>query len=282
LAKGTLEGSWRYDYGIKKPEEFKSIGTRDRVVRKVEEGPFKGSYAHKKYSSEDNEVVISPAPQVGFLNPKTKEYDFYLIEGIPTKEECQKNGYDIENPECLLIPMEHADRVLVALKGKGIDVKIKEELDYPLEKGQKWLCNEEETKDDIVLRAISKIAFNYLAYGLLTRDRLDFIFYQDFNVMRRYIRYGEKPEYPLIVPSQKAILADEPITGKRRQGHLITIDWAGDRVSILAQVSLLNWMTYKICLAREFSGEHIDIKRGNFFDFNSHQIFDLGSKPKSS
>ncbi len=74
------------------------------------------------------------------------------------------------------------------------------------------------------------------------------------------------------------ILGDEPIVGKRRLGHMITTNWAKDGFSIIAQVSLFNWMTYNICLSRQFSGAYKDIKKGHFFDFNSQSILELGTE----
>jgi hypothetical protein len=71
------------------------------------------------------------------------------------------------------------------------------------------------------------------------------------------------------------VLGDEPIEGKRRTGHLLTIGWAGDGVSIIAQVSLMNWMKYVVCLARNFSGEHRDITKGHFFNFPYKSIVPL-------
>lgn len=101
----------------------------------------------------------------------------------------------------------------------------------------------------------------------------------DLDAARRFIRSGVKPQYPLIKIRQESILGDEPIEGKRRSGHLITVDWATDRRSIVAQVSLFNWLTYSVCLARDFSGERRVIRKGHFFDPYSRQILELGVKP---
>ncbi len=100
----------------------------------------------------------------------------------------------------------------------------------------------------------------------------------DFNQTRRYIRYGVKPQYSLIKIRQESILGDEPVEGKRRSGHLITVDWVADTQSIVAQVSLFNWLTYSVSLARDFLGEHRAIRKGHFFDPYNRQILHLGAK----
>ncbi|MBI3305415.1 hypothetical protein HYZ80_03795 [Candidatus Parcubacteria bacterium] len=43
LARDTFEGIYRYEIGVKKPEEFKSAGKRSRLKIEVAEGEFKGA-----------------------------------------------------------------------------------------------------------------------------------------------------------------------------------------------------------------------------------------------
>src|SRR4030042_4645956 len=274
LARGTLEGGFRFEHRIKDPKEFKSLGKRGPIIIKIDEGPFKGAYAYKIYSEEDEAVVITPAPQVGFLNKATNELDYYLLDKIPDISELRQKGYDIDNPKGMFVPLKHVEAVKKSLNEKGIPFKMTEELDYPLQKGQQWKCKVEASIDDRIMRGVAKIAFNYLAFW----QGSEFVLHKDFDIIRKFILNGEKPDYPLVRIIDKPILGDEPIIGKRRLGHLITTNWAKDETSIIAQVSLFNWMTYNICLAREFSGIHKDIKGGNFFDFNSHNILELSTE----
>jgi len=62
------------------------------------------------------------------------------------------------------------------------------------------------------------------------------------------------------------------------------VDWAGDGVSVLAQVSLLNWMTYRICLAPELGGPPppLALARGHFFHPPSQEIVELDPRPRIS
>ena len=274
LARGTLEGGFRFEHGIKEPKEFKPLGKRDPVIIKVDEGPFQGSYAYKIYSEIDEAVVIVPAPQVGFLNKSTGKFDFYLIDNIPDISELRRKEYDIDNPKGMFVPLKHVEAVKEALNGKGIPFKMTEELDFPLQKGQQWECKVEGTIGDKIMRGVAKIAFNYLAFW----QRRELVLHKDFDIIRKFILNGEKPGYPLVRIIDKPILGDEPIVGKRRLGHMITTNWAKDGVSIMSGVSLFNWMTYNICVAREFSGERKNIKKGHFFDFNSNNILELSTE----
>lgn len=137
------------------------------------------------------------------------------------------------------------------------------------------MCKVEGTIDDTIFRAVAKIGFNYLSYW----QGREFVLHDDFNSIRRYIRDGVRPQYLLLKIRQESILRDEPLEGKRRSGHMVTVDWAADKRSIVGQVSLFNWVTYSISLARDFSGEHRVIRKGHFFDPYNQQILELNVRP---
>lgn len=100
------------------------------------------------------------------------------------------------------------------------------------------LCKVQGTIDYTILRSAAKVAFNYLAYW----EGGAFVRQTSFDQIRNFARYGIEAPYPLVKISQQPILADEG--ARRRVGHLVTIAWAADEVSIVAQVSLLNLFTY--------------------------------------
>ena len=88
---------------------------------------------------------------------------------------------------------------------------------------------------------------------------------------------GEKPNYRLILIENKNILMDE-LRDKIRVAHIVTVDYAADGKTILSQVSIFNFTTYKVCLAREFSGPRKDIKRGHFFNLYDRKIWPLETR----
>ena len=73
-------------------------------------------------------------------------------------------------------------------------------------------------------------------------------------------------------------IGDEPVEGMRRLGHIVTVNWAAERISIISQVSLFNWASYRVSLARNFSGERRNIRRGHFFNVNNREILDLETR----
>ena len=90
------------------------------------------------------------------------------------------------------------------------------------------------------------------------------------------------PGYPIDTEScyekNGIILSDEADSDMRRLGHIITVNWANDKVSIVSQLSLFNQNTYAISLAKDFSGQKRNIKRGHFFNVHSKEILSLGAK----
>ena len=125
--------------------------------------------------------------------------------------------------------------------------------------------------DQTIFRALAKIAFNYLAYWAGP----DFVIRKPFHPIRQYIRFGKKEFYPFVVIIEKTILGDEPIVGKRRVGHLITLDLSKNKSSIVSQVSLFNSMTYSVLLAKDYKGNDFVYREGSFFNIADNNIYQL-------
>jgi hypothetical protein len=77
---------------------------------------------------------------------------------------------------------------------------------------------------------------------------------------------------------EEAILEGEPLEGPRVLGHIITAGWTDVR-SVLAQVALFNWLSYRISLTKEFPHPRPEIQRGHIFDVTNRKIHELGSRP---
>jgi hypothetical protein len=275
LGRDTYEGRLRFDYGLMQPSKFKSLGKKSRLTVRIHEGEFKGAYAYREYSEEQQQIILKPVPQVGFRKLMDSEIEYYLLDQIPTTQHFDQNGYDLDQPGSIrILPSTEVESIKAVLLEKGFTFKSHKDVN-PDESEPSLLCKIEGVIDESITRAVAKIAFNYLAYW----QGPGFMLEADFNPTREFIRYGVKPQYPLIKIRQEAILCDEAVSGKRRSGHLLTVDWAADKRSIVAQVSLLNWLTYSVSLARDFSGEHRVIQRGDFFDPYNQRILQLGAKP---
>jgi hypothetical protein len=273
LARDTFEGISRVYLGVKDPEEFKTFGKNSRLIIKIDEGESRGAYAFREYSPEQGKVMLKPVPQIGFLIGD--QYHFFLLNDIPSPQELSQKGFDSGRPNPIKVVQEHVELAQVALKAKGFNFKFSETDHSVPSREAELFCKLDITVDSLVFRAVAKIAFNYLAYW----EKENYVLQKDFNVIRRFVRYGERAGYSLAMIKDEAILKDEQGADKRRSGHIITVNFTPDKKSVVAQVSLFNLVTYCVSLARDYTGETREIKRGHFFCPFNKLILALGDRP---
>ena len=274
MSRDTFEGASRFEFELKSAKEFKSLGRRSRMTITIAEGECKGAYAYREYSEEQNKIVIKPVPQIGFLKNEPAEYEYYLLDQIPDKNYLDKNGFDMKHPRAIIVFGIDFDTVRQILSEKGIKLEYQSEGGPSENPKEDWLCKVDGLIDSTICRTVAKIAFNYLAYW----EGRDLLLHQSFDPLRNFIRYGKQADYPLVKVDDNPILGDEPVEGRRRLGHIVTVNWAVDKVSIVSQISLFNWARYSVSLAGNFSGERRNIRRGHFFNVNNREILDLEAR----
>ena len=265
LARDTLEGQSRVDFGVKKAEDFASPGQQGRISIEIAEGEFKGAYAFRDYSETESSVTLQPVPQVGFRQRESTEYKYFPLDELPDKKQLVELGLDPKHIRAVGVTVEELAR---RLAGKEISFRHTGNVRH---ESASMLCKVQGTIDDTICRGAAKIAFNYLARW----EGGEFVRQASFDPIRNFVRHGLQAPYSLVKINQRPILTDEG--AKRRVGHLVTIASAADGVSIVAQVSLLNLFTYSICLARNYDGERRKITRGHFFNVADGAILELGT-----
>jgi hypothetical protein len=276
LGKATYEGIMRYDFNIKAPKDLRGVVKRSALVIKVNEGKLKGAFATRAFNSSLEKITVIPVPQIGFKRRGVEGYDFYPLWELPSKDELDATVYDIDHPRGLMIiGCKHKDATK-RLNQKGFNVKFGEDVydcidqsDWDLE------CETQWTIDDTVKRSIAKIAFNYLAFC----QGSELVMSEKFNDIRNFIRWNKKPGYSFFEMDDRTILADEPQEGKSRLGHIITVNWASDNRSVIAQVALFNLIRYRVSLAKDFTILHrpFKIASGHFFNLTTRDILPLTS-----
>jgi hypothetical protein len=272
LARDTYEGQLRFAHGVKDASDYKELAKSTRVAIKYAEGEYAGRYVTRRYSKEKDTIEVTPLPQVGFL-VSDERYEYCLLDNIPTLAELQEKGFDGNRPRsihALAVDLADLQRLLAE---RGIGFRYTDS-DSPTDRPDSILCEFEGTIDHVIRRAIAKISFNYLAHF----QGAAFLNRPEFDMARRYIRYGELPDYPMMSINEAAILQNEPLEGTRVLGHIIITTWTAVH-SALAQVSLFNWLTYQISLTKEFDGPRPEIRRGHIFDPVNRKIHELGSRP---
>ncbi|MBN1622401.1 MAG: hypothetical protein JW871_07415 [Endomicrobiales bacterium] len=271
LGRDSIEGRLRFKENIKSEEEFKALTKNKRLIEKAHEEPFKGVYIEARYSEQLQRIEAIPLPQAGFLN-KDNIFDYFLWSEIPTNEELVARGYQTDKKgSTRIFGVFDFEEINKKFAEKGFKYFKTEGMIDPDSTMTDISCEITECIGENKFKVMAKIAFNYFIYFKGKAICLS----KDFDVIRNYIRYGNKPNYPLVIPKDKAILSDEPIAGMRRSGHIITVNKALDGISIVAQVSLMNYLSYSICLSRNCQETKNDIRRGHFFDPHNKQILEL-------
>ncbi len=205
-------------------------------------------------------------------------YEFFLLDEIPSLEDLRKKGFSDGTPRSIFDVEVDSETLISLLVEKDISFRSDGNFD-PGPPPADILVEKNFIIDDTVRRAITKIAFNYLA----KMHGAQFALHPAFDGIRRFVRHGERPSLFLFDAVDEAILVGEPIEGPRLLGSLVTLDVAIDGASLFAQVSLLNMLTYRVLLAPDFEGERpIDFRRGHYFDVSGHQIYELGSRAKAT
>jgi HNH endonuclease len=262
LARDTYEGELRFRHGVKDADEFKpsASGRQSRLALRLSEGPFAGCLVTRRYSQQKGEIEVTPLPQVGFLLPDDC-YQYFLLNEIPALTELQEKGFRGDRPHAIRGLVVDAEALTRILGERGIPFRLAGIDEPPTDPLKTILCELEGRIDHVILRAIAKISFNYLAKW----QGPNFMHRPEFDMARRYIRYGTLPDYEMMKVDEIAILEGEPIEGPRLKGHIITTCWT-DVFSVLCQVTLFNQFTYRISLSKEFEGPTPEIRRGHIFD----------------
>jgi len=276
LGRDTIEGLYRYKFGVKPAKDFRSLGRRSRFTVVVVEGPLKGTFSYLEYSKELNDVSIKSLPQVGFINRTTKEYKYFLLDEIPDKDDLDEQRLDYsKDVRALGADFSEIQEVL-----SEAEIPLKSEEDWELGDGDagKWMVEIEGSIDQTICRAIAKISFNYMAY----LHGAEFVLQKEFHPIRFYIRRGEQAKRAYVQVRNENILMGEDKESPRLF-HLVTLNWSINGEAIVSQVSLFNtFLSYTVQLSKRYRGERIDLGKGHCFNLADNKIYELTPFPRNN
>lgn len=200
----------------------------------------------------------------------------FRISRLPHKSEIEAIGLKpvkdhiivLANPDLLKSELEKPDS---AINLSGLKLKFnlhntqnvltpKEGFIYI----QSWL-------DDIVMRTIAKIAFNYLAKVM----GADFVLGESFDDIRNYIRYGLYSSEYLVAWDQKPVIPKLHASDTRVYPRHIVLLTIKDNF-IKVKVSLLNDIYFDVILSRNYPILY-QMKQGTLFDVESQLTRDITS-----
>jgi hypothetical protein len=215
-------------------------------------------------SASGNGMEIIYLPQVAFANKGSAEWQWYVPEEL--NSEILRKLSPGSSVKYFFTSSEQEQQLRSRLRelGFGATKHIARETIPPQ---QEMNARVTYIFDEIIRRCISKIAFNYLAHALAEDTRL--LLRDDFDPVRRYVRYGDLPESQFVSIFGSPRLNEESRKGSLVDGHLIAAGW-NTNDNILCNLSIFNAMTYQVVLCRKF--------QGLWFSFGSMHSFDLETR----
>lgn len=247
FARGAFEGMLRYRLGVRSPDAGEV--NLKYVEFAIPEGHEWAGVRLTLVSSESGQRFV-PIAQAAFLVRNEERwqhvaYDEISSELFAAHPEYEKSEIRIYAPS----PAEQ-EMVISRLLELGVTFQKGGDLEVPHSIRESSTLNVEVsfTINRGIQRCVAKYAFNFLAS--VTGN--EFVLGSDFDAIRWFIRFGTLSTTAVVRPSFEPILMDDSPRVRQTNGHLLAVDWIG--LDLVAQVSLFNYVTYRVDLCRAFSG----------------------------
>jgi hypothetical protein len=257
---GTIEAYLRLYYGAE-PAHHVSNLTAGRLAFALQvPGPWDGVRLTAVH--EDDKVIISLVPQVGFETVQPTGWVYVtrdeLVSGAPLPPAaCPALGLK------LIVPNKDVERELIDLLAqRGIQFQERGPMPPPPTEDEHVCTTIQTPIDDVVRRYVAKLAVNYLVHVAGP----EFALRPCFDPIRNYVRFGIVPGWRFFSMTDQSPLSDETESVRYTRGHIIGVHWPRRSHDILAQVRLFNGPTYRLVLARNVREVWRPITRGQFFD----------------
>lgn len=283
VARDRFEALLRLQYGLKPPARGAADLRYGRVELKVDQpGPWFGATVVLTPDKSGRGIDVVPVPQVAFRWKGSSDWHYLLEEEL--SDDSAVRPYRRPTPGTLEIRVmggEERDRERLVEKLRTVEINFAAEgtLKAPVTPDGTLQVEVVGRVDAIILRTVAKIAFNYVAY----EQGAKFVLLQeDFDDVRRYIRYGAEPSWgPVVHVSDEPVLFDDRRRSRQTNGHLITFDWNSAGTGLIAQVSLFNWSKFQVTMCTYYSGIwHEDLRTGHHFDLINRKIERLRAVPR--
>lgn len=277
FGRDTIDAYFRLLSRVKPAEEAAEVGGR-RLTFSIEEpgSEFHGSWMTLAYDRERGIVMEAP-PQVAFRRRDETEWQWYLERDLTEERlsELRTSQFRIYGRAEITARILDRMREIGLAPAPGSWTDISDQTKDPTFETVRI----HYVIDDVVLRTVAKIAFNYLAW--VTEKRVPgFVRREEFAPIRAFIRHGTRPNWnPVGVGSATADLGD---IRKMRitSGHVLVAAWPDPRSVPVGNVSLFNQITYVVRFAERVPGIWWDLYSGHYFDIQKREVREMvGTNP---
>lgn len=269
LGRNSREAILRLHHGVKAPAGASQLRYDNARLTVGELGPWRGAQIELAVDPTDTKLDTRPIPQIAFK--KKDEQDWHWMPEAKLTDASVVDRYRSSDYVIQVVGPSQADidRLTAKVKAFGIDFNQKGILPQPVNSDGTILTRLASKVDDTILRAIGKIAGNYVAYV----HGAELFLTDDFDAYRSWVRFGTMPQWGLpVVVVTTPILADDTRNWRQTTGHIVTFDWNRQGDGLFAQVSLFNDLNYRILLCPRYSHLWRDLRSGHHFDLSTRTI----------
>jgi hypothetical protein len=272
LAREGLEGLERFAWGVKAPPELRKFRYNRVRLHALAAGEWEGCILELvEDATPPDGIKAVPVPQVGFARKDGSGFEFYSVEDYLARRWRSDTSIDpIKGVKVI-----EADEAFVKADLESLGISFSSWRPMALAPAEPRI-QEVVHFPHVHLRALAKIAFNYLAYT----HGPDFCLASDFDSTRRYIRRGVEPFLPAVSLSADEIanLPEIERKGERFVAHLVTVTVPLNADVTLGQVTLFNWMRYDVVLAhRAVPGLQ---RHGHLYNPSELEVYGLGYRTR--
>ena len=272
LGRNSREAIIRLHHGVKAPAGADHLKYDNAKLTVGELGPWRGAQIVLAADASGTKLDTRPIAQVAFRRKDEQEWLWFPeaeLTGPSVVEPYRTSDSQIQ----IVGPSpDDVDRLTAKLHAFGIDYNQQGILPQPVNSDGTILTKLASRVDEVILRAIGKIAENYVAYI----HGAEFILAEDFDAYRSWVRFGTTPAWgtPVVVVTTP-ILTDDSAQWRQTTGHIVTFDWNRQGQGLFAQISLFNDLNYKVLICPRYSAVWRDLRSGHHFDLNNLMISEL-------
>jgi hypothetical protein len=270
LARDSVEGLERYRAGVKRPGDISKFTSSTVTLRAHDAGEFTGAEIRIVSNESDTELRAEILPSAAIHEADGDEYVPFSQTAI-LDGSWRSDRVDWRKGVKLFGQDEETARMRRALEQQGVTLASYRPL-APLdpERGVPELL-QEYTVGTVVHRAVSKIAFNYLAY----RFGRDLALLTAFDPIRDFVRNGTDPTLPPVhVSHDLPFRTDRPVES-RPQVHFVAIDGHGSHRNLLGSVTLFSYHGYTVILAEDFAGPWPELPLAHLYNVKTMHVSEL-------
>jgi HNH endonuclease len=260
FARNTLAGVKRYKTGIKAPKEFRPSMAKFLTVM-LDEQECDKLLLELAYSASHDDIVVAPKPIVG-LKRKNGELEMFLLKDIPECEVLNREFALSDDESIYLPPGVDFEIVKQALKQRGVNFFLQRYRNAKI--GNTVNCLITEDIGELTVRAIYKMAFNYLAKFNSTEA----ILHEMFDPSRAFILRGVHSK---LVFCGFEYVPDEFINTLGNT-HYHTMCITRTQGKILGHIYIHPAFRYIVLLAQDNEANNLKVDFGHMFDIASKAI----------